>query len=162
MPNANISKLPLGLLGFLGIQAGGKYPSLLGDTIAPTWDLLNLLAGAHATGISGVAIPNLAVGFNTVGLVVPETEIWYVTMCHAVAATGAAEAASFALAVEPSVGAAVGLTSNVIIGANEASWFATVYEPFWLSPGDDLGIQCSAFTGTVVGNVRCRRIVLPI
>lgn len=39
MPFETINKLPAGLLGFLGVKNGGRYPQDLNLTLQPTWDL---------------------------------------------------------------------------------------------------------------------------
>lgn len=158
---APISKLPLGLLGFLGIKSFGQYPNSLGSQISPGLDLLGLFSGAHAEHANGGAV-NAAAGYNTVALTVPQNEIWYVTMAHAVATLGAGTAITMQLAVQPSVGADIVLTELLTGGASAGSIMSPLLREVWLGPGDDLGIRVGAFTGVVPINARCRRIVFTI
>jgi hypothetical protein len=157
-----ISTLPLGLLGFLGIKSFGEYPQYLGGTILPTLDLLGLWSGAQATHANGIAV-NAALGFNSVSLIVPQTEIWYVTMGHVVATVDAAEAIKITGELQPSVGAGVFITPTVDAAASAGVVPATINYPMWFGPGDELGVRVSTLTGAAVAiNARVRRIVFPI
>lgn len=163
---AVISKLPLGLLGFFGIKNGGQYPQSLGNVILPQLDMAGILnANYHenlgsTTGAGGFTATGFKQLLDTVtaaAIVVPASELWYVSDVTAFAFTGAGDsftatlavrgtqagsASNWHRAVSPEV-TAVASQSRLIMGASG----------FWLAPGDQIGAWVTAFVNAT-GNAQ--------
>jgi hypothetical protein len=147
------SKLPLGLLGFLGIKTGGAYPQFLGDSIQPTWDMLEMLSGVHVESGATVAAAPAAAAFGSYHLV-PQNEVWYVRHYSARATTAAGEALAWHLAMQtPASGSALPVThflsNQVSVGASVViGQFAPANAmPMFVGPGTNFGIWTNTITG---------------
>lgn len=149
-----ISTLPLGLLGFLGIKNGGEYPRELAGYYQPMFDLLDLLAANEAEEIHfanqaiGVAAGNMQ-AFSTPAQV-PQTEVWLVRLFAARIVTGAGDALRGNLVCRragvPSPGNVLALSETFAAGASTFDYWTANTLPFWLGPGDELGVWVSSFT----------------
>lgn len=161
-----ISRLPLGLLRFLGIQSGGLYPQSLNSGLQTTLETLDLLAVNHRefltqtqNGIAAVGpltFSTFAVPSGVGGGAAPE--VWYVRGVSARITLGAAENWSGQLFYQPrEAGGAVTAiwplhpfrTFGGPVAQSVGSWEGTVGAGLWMGPGDILGIDTQALTGTV-------------
>lgn len=156
VPGSSISKLPLGLLGFLGIKNGGQYPRNLGATYDPSFDMLPLLVGANFEELNfaqnAVAAAGNAGSFST-PVQVPQTEVWYVSLASIRSFTGAGEAWSgylglrrFPVSSPNIVHPLSNLVTNAVASVSGVPG-ATLYSPLILGPGDEV----CGFTCTVTG-----------
>jgi hypothetical protein len=169
LTNPSVSKLPYGLLGFLGIKNGGQYPGFLGDTIQPiinyelmqlylsTWgEEFHFASGGVAAGAGAFQT------FNT-ALTVPLGEVWYVGLLSVRIQTGAGEALTANLAVRRPNAAAtsnhVALGISTTVGASQF-FDLTMDRPFFAGNGDEIGLWLSALTGapTVRPDIRFLRM----
>jgi hypothetical protein len=143
-----ISKLPLGLLAFLGIKSGGSYPQSLSPTLVTVFDQLGLLNTNHGEDVT-LATTAAAPGF-TILATVPESQVWCVQYYSGSVLTQAAEAWAGSLCIQhirPATdflqqfqGANIGATALAVMAA----------PPFtWVGPGDILDLRTSSITGTV-------------
>jgi len=147
------SKLPLGLLGFLGIKTGGQYPQFLGDSINPSWDMLEILSGVHIESGATVAAAPAAATFGSYH-VVPQQEVWYVRHYSARATTAAGEALAWNLAMQtPASGSALPVTHML---SNQTTNGASVTigqfapanaMPLFVGPGTIFGVWTNTITG---------------
>lgn len=154
-----ISKLPLGLLGFLGLKTGGEYPRELAGFYQPTLDLTALLIGANFEennpGLGAVPAVGNAGSYSTAQQV-PQTEIWIATLiCHRIT-TGVGEAWNGYIALRrfptssPNVVHALTETLPAAIGASATGIPQLVQPrgaPLVLGPGDEVCIFSTAVTG---------------
>lgn len=145
MPNLTsaINRLPLGLLGFLGIKNGGQYPRDLSPLLSPVWNLSDLYLNANAENSAPVvSVASLGyTGFATV----PTGESWCILLASA--ATG-------------TLGA--GVTIEMTLGMTDAAVLTTIAlapmpgsrtvggrfavnlaSPIWLAPGSSFGVVCT-------------------
>jgi hypothetical protein len=162
---ATISRLPLGLLDFLGIKSGGTYPRDLSTTLASTWDMLDLLAANHHSDIRNdtpVNAPNL---ITPIPLVVPQTEVWYVPFFTVSATTIAAEAINGTVGV---VGQGIPQPAFILgdsagVGASITMNASTKY-PIWMGPGDQPAFRVNSITtaGNITLQFNLRRMILRI
>jgi hypothetical protein len=156
LSNPTVSKLPYGLLGFLGVKNGGAYPGFLGDTFVPTinetyfqlclasWgEEFHIANGATAAG------PGAFQAFNT-ALVVPLGEVWYVGMLSVRITTGAGETITTNIAIRRPNAAA---GSNHIAVSDPVSVVASQFadlrcpRPFFAGNGDEIGMWIQAASG---------------
>lgn len=158
MPSGPISKLPLGILGFLGIKSQGQYPNSLGDIITPTWDQLELFGAAHP--VDQVTTGNPVVGSFNAFLTVPQTEIWRLQNVTILVATGAGVTLTWWIASQnPNSVTLIWSPETAQVASTSRISFA---RDVWLSPGDSIGIFAAAVVGAPTANINARRIVLPI
>lgn len=144
---AKLNRIPWGLLGFLGIKNGGRYPEELSAVLLPTWDLLELYTVANRTVTTPRNATVNAVGYQAYETV-PNGQIWYATQMSANAATlTAGQALQFCLA---STDAAA--TSTVALDNPNGGYVAgerptaTLTRSVWFAPGDTIGIIVSRIT----------------
>ena len=155
--SGEVSKLPLGLLGFLGIKNGGAYPRSLGGQYAPTIDSLPLLAGVNFEelnpGNTAVAATGGNAGSFSTGFQVPQTEVWYVTLCSAGVTTGVGEAFFGYLALRrfpvssPNVVHAISDTITVAASIVNQPLLFKYDSPLILGPGDEVCLFTITATG---------------
>ena len=141
-----INRLPLGLLGFLGIKNGGRYPQDLGAQLNPTWDLSPLYYNGNSESRADV-LAIAALGSQAF-FTVPTGEAWVVLLASAATGTLGAgvtielglqttDAASLVtIAVSPMSGART-------VGARCA---VNLADPIYLGPGSTFGINCTQLT----------------
>jgi hypothetical protein len=158
LPNGNglltppvISKLPLGLLQFLGIQSGGTYPHTLGTTLTPTWDQLELFAGAHGEHVFDTNVAVTALNNSPSTIVIPQNEMWYVSQIRAFLSTGVGEtltgyASAFAPAGIPTYPTVL-LSSTLTLLASEQRHAQSHRIPAFFPPGVTFGFTIDAATG---------------
>jgi hypothetical protein len=77
------SRLPIGLLGALGIKTLGRYPTELNDTYQSIIDVQDLIHASNFTAsrVTGINYDLATVGNNLhtdSGFIVPNNEVWYV------------------------------------------------------------------------------------
>lgn len=145
-----LSTIPKGLLGFLGIKSGGRYPQNLAEVLAPVWDVRDHYLASYAatflqgpiTLAAGGVIADLNFG-TTIGFV-PNAEYAYVTRgvirCdlagkNAVTATPCAFVNGLGIPQGPTLTFAAG---------GLATW--QFDRPFWLPPGSAFGVIVNAKT----------------
>lgn len=151
-----ISKLPLGLLGFLGIKNGGEYPRHLLNSYAPTIDLMGLLIGANFEELNPALNASPATGtagsFST-PITTPQTEIWLVTLACARITTGAGETGSGYLALRrfstPSPNVVHALSDQLGVTASNTGIPALMKypPPLVMGPGDEICWFATLTTG---------------
>lgn len=91
-----INTQPVGLLGLLGIKSVGRNPSVLADSVAPTFDMAALYVGAVAENLSGATSAiNLRGMWVVSNLVVPNGELWIVESCVLTAANAVIAATTY-------------------------------------------------------------------
>jgi hypothetical protein len=139
----NINRLPLGLLGFLGIKNGGRYPQELSDTLAPTWDLSDIYLNANAENrVDVLAIAALG---SQAFFTVPAGEAWYVIIASA--ATGTLGAGvTIELGLQTTDAAALVTTAlTQMSGARTVGQRCAVAleRGIYLPPGSTFGINCT-------------------
>jgi len=167
-----ISKLPFGLLGFLGIKNGGQYPGVLGDTLLPVFpEILPLICASwaeeiHTASGTTAAGPGNFQTFNT-ALQVPQGECWYVYLLSVRVATGAGETISGNLQLRRANAAALNNSIAVMEQISQIASFTSSYRaqatPFFMGPGDELGFWIAAASGagpTVRPDIRFLRFQL--
>ena len=162
-----INRWPLGLLGFLGIKNGGRYPQHLSELLLPTWDQAFLYLNAAAE-YSAINANPPAVG-NTPLFGVPLGECWYVHNFSLQVATPAGGAYSGHLtrnnaAVAPAV-VLVSLCQDQVIGASAHATFVPTQAqaaPMFLTPGEQLGVSSTVVTGAVTAYAAIRFTRMPV
>lgn len=157
MTVAAISRLPLGLLGFLGIKNGGEYPRELAGFYQPVLEQLGMLAGIHAEELhfANNAAPAAGVtGSFSTAMVVPNDQIWFLIAGGIRVTTGVGEAwrgtivtRQFATASPNNV---VPISETLSVGASSFDFNRGTALPIWLGPGFEVCVQTSTITGAPV------------
>jgi hypothetical protein len=143
-----ISRIPAGLIGFLGIKNGGMYPQELAPTLLPTWDVgdLYLQYGAQLGG----AVGGVSVAGYGVTVAPPPGEVWCLHDIGCSVTTGAGEAWTGALCrSSTSGGTTVPISQGAILGASANDVLIAQHNECYLCPGENLGLLTLAVTGTV-------------
>lgn len=147
-----INRLPVGLLGFLGIKNGGEYPHEMPSTLQPVWDL----QGLYSSAASEVRVDQVAIAaigsqaFTTV----PNGETWLILLQSAACATlGAGQT----IELQPNwtdPAALVNIETGPMSGARTVGQRASscILDPYWAPPGSIMGINV---TQLVAGPVTC-------
>jgi len=158
-----INALPTGILGFLGIKNGGRYPQHLGETLTPVWDLANLYLEANAqyTDDAGTINADGEVRVFTV----PEGQVWWVSELVGYITTGAGESLdAFALTRFASGPVQwLSITPGIAVPANQDSAILVMDRPRFLQPGEGLGFEAygGAYAGVIDWQMGIRFTVLP-
>ena len=141
--STGINRLPLGVLGFLGIKNGGEYPKQLSNVLLPTWDLerlyLNTNSETNATVVSIAAIGAQAF------LTVPVGELWVVLLSSAATGTlGAGQTIELGLQTTDAAGL-VTIATSPMSGPRTVGQRCAVNQadPIVLAPGSTWGINCT-------------------
>lgn len=155
---SEISRIPQGILGFLGIKNGGRNPRYLVDQLAPTWDMTSLYLENAAQYQSTVSTLN-ATGYLAL-FSAPPGELWLVTDYSVDLATGAGEAWQGVLSRATANNLAqVRLADDRTFGAS--AWGAMVApRNLYLAPGESLGISTDSVTGPVDYVSQIRYVIL--
>lgn len=153
-----ISKLPLGLLDFLGIKSFGRYPFNFGDQISPTWDLFQHTVNANLSGaVDAAPVALVGAQFNPSTIVVPQDEIWHVPAYGSsnefVTAAGEAVSGYLAMSQVTNPGGTRTMADLVTIAASARIRSGSV-EPYWLPPGAILGAYINSITGAPTQRIR--------
>lgn len=161
-----ISRLPLGLLGFLGIKSGGKYPENLAGQIAPIWELQPHMAGVHGIEVFDVAVPITGLNFNPSTIVVPQTEVWYIAHCTGIIFVDATEAIQASIGFTgPQIGTHQFTNAgfSIPVGAVLQRRVTMDREPMYLPPGTILGFTVEQVTGApFASNAHIRAFVVKL
>jgi hypothetical protein len=81
---SSASRLPIGILGALGIKTLGRYPQQLSDTYQSVFDVLDFIHASNyaSSRVTGINWDLATVGNNLhaagSGFIVPDNEVWYV------------------------------------------------------------------------------------
>lgn len=160
-PTAN---LPLGLLDALGIKSG-SYPNNLLESIYPTFSLFELLAAAGCEESIGAQINTAGVALQALATV-PQGETWMVAYAGAEAVLIAGELIDFSVVVLDTIPVLGGGThvarvlgaTNRLAAAGVARVCAGSVSPFWMTTGQQIGINVERWTsaGTISVPFTCR------
>lgn len=143
-----ISRIPAGLIGFLGIKNGGMYPQELAPTLLPTWDVgdLYLQYGAQLGG----AVGGVSVAGYGVTVAPPPGEVWMLHDIGCSFTVGAAESWTGALCrSSTSGGTTVPISQGLTVPASSNGVLIAQHNETYLCPGENLGLLTLAVTGTV-------------
>lgn len=171
-----VQVIPQGLLGLLQLKQTGASPGHLSDVIDPIIELRDWLMFSRelsevGLGFGGaiVSVATASPGFKAFvpNIVVPNGQAWYVTRFCVDGALLAAESIRLVPAfTEPGTGSvfSLGADYNDVITARARQFAVTYGTPFWLRPGDNLGVwvfdDVTAASIAILGHVRA--CVLPI
>jgi hypothetical protein len=153
---AVISRLPLGLLGFLGLKNGGAFPQNIERLIRTTLDQLGFLVANHSEGLTfNYSITGTG---DFIFFTVPSGEVWYVDRFSFGISTSAAQ--TFGGVIRHS------LPGTSYIGFLAAELTLAVSQfgnsnagNFWIGPGQTLGVIAHVATGTPIGGASSLRIL---
>lgn len=144
-----ISRLPLGLLDFLGIKSGGRYPEQLLPTLQPTWDLqpFQTIWDERNTFDVSTALNPGTLNFVPVNITVPQTELWLVHHFTGVAFTDAAESFLGSLAYIDSYNFVNTFSpgASIVLAASQQRHVSHVV-PFLTGPGSIFGWMVDQIT----------------
>lgn len=161
-----ISKLPLGILGMFGIKSLGRYPNALEESLALRLEAIGLYAAAHGEDLFTSLINITALNNNVSTIVVPQTEIWYVsTVSTFLFSNVTGTATGRAALITGGAGINVVLGSNQSVTAGTQSMFGgppVSTNPFWADPGATFGFWVDAFTNTPQYRLNLRILRFPI
>lgn len=152
-----INRLPIGLLGFLGIKNGGAYPRDLASVLAPTWDLAQLYENANSEN-SATVVSMAALGYTSF-VTVPTGETWHVLLASIATGTlGAGVTIEFGIATtDAAVLTTIAVTPMVGSRTAGARFAATLQDPIFLLPGSTIGVNVTQLVaGPVNGTLAMR------
>lgn len=154
-----ISTLPRGLLRYLGIQSGGRYPQSVSETIAPILDLIELMTATTDVVVADTLALTATGTTLAPSLIVSEAKVVRCTHIGLRVATIAAEAIKIGLVVRTQNGGTITLSPTVTLAASTGDQTLCPYTPVWLQPGDQLGVQVYSITtaGSIAANVHVRK-----
>lgn len=138
-----INRLPQGLLGFLGIKNGGRYPQEIADVLAPVWDLADLYLNTNSETRADV-LAIAAIGSQAFWTV-PNGECWYVTLASCATGTlGAGQTIELGLQTTDAAGlvtiAVSPMSGSRTVGQRCAQ---SLPQPVIVGPGATFGINCT-------------------
>lgn len=162
-----ISKLPLGILGMLGIKSLGQYPNAISEDIQLTFgEVLPLLTAAHGEDLFSALTNITALNVNPSGIVVPQTEIWYVAAASVFLfsnVTGTANGRAGMITGGAGITVQIGSTQTIAAGAQSTFGGPPVSTlPFFADPGATFGFIADAFTNTPQFRQSLRILRFPI
>jgi len=166
LQQASLQVLPKGLLGFLELKNGGKFPQRLGsEALLPVIQLLDWYAQTNSEVL--ITAPSAAaLGVVSFGeLVVPPLECWYVSdfVCDT-DVLGAGDTIDMRLGyVQANSG--LGFRVSQSTGTESAGAQATtnpLNRPFFVLPADGLIVHNRVFTGAITITARARITRLPV
>lgn len=158
-----INRLPLGVLGFLGIKNGGRYPDQPTTNLAWVWSLEDFYLGANSEFVTATINPAALGSVNA--LTVPAGELWFVSNYGVGSGTlGAGQSLQYALSItDPSNTVSMPLSpvSNLASTGNRASLGAL--PSFVLPTGWSLAIQVTTIAAGPIACTASARIArMPI
>lgn len=164
MPTA-INRLPLGLLGFLGIKNGGQYPTDLNQVLQPVWDLQLLYASANSDILSQTTAVNALGTLSFTNLTVPNGEAWLVMQLDAKSTTlTAGQTLQHAIVItDPAVTTSLVVSDSSPVATNGMRTAVGIQRDLWLGPGFQIGTlteQIAAGPINVTMGVRLARFQL--
>lgn len=158
-----INRVPLGLLGLLGIKALGKNPSFLQDTVQPTVDLSNLYVHSNLELLEALTGNVNAVGvFTSGGVQNLSGEFWvFPRVCIRGATLGAATTYRLRLGLQDiNLGLVVASSPNAASGATGERIYLGWEGPIIVPPGYALTILCEQYAGVAqpftISGLLCR------
>lgn len=136
-----INRLPLGLLGFLGIKNSGLYPSTLSETLIPTWDLTDLYTAGNSE-VAQVSVNIAAIG-SQAAFTVPNGEAWRVLQLSARSPTlGAGQTLQLGLQItDPAGTSTIEVADPTTAVTNGMRCAVALRNPLIAGPGFSLGID---------------------
>jgi hypothetical protein len=150
-----ISTLPLGLLRYLGIQSGGRFPQTVEGVISPGLELIELLAASTDVTVADSAVAITSAGTKlAAGLIVAQAKVVRVSQCGLRVATAAGEAVKLGIVLVKANGGTVNLSGTATLAASTGDQLVCAV-PFWMQPGDQLAAQVYTVTtaGTINANI---------
>lgn len=144
----DVTNLAKGLNSLLALKQGGRGPSVLADTLAPTVELLQpyLLNLREYQSFGSQTLPVVGTNNYATTQVVPAGELWYVWAYLISASPGAGEACDFAPSVSiDGIPLSVPLVPYVSGSAGQDCRAAST-TPFWAGPGTIFQFQCRSLT----------------
>lgn len=158
-----INRLPLGILGFLGIKNGGRYPEELPSVLSPTWDFAEQYLATNSEVASNV-LAIAAVGYQAF-FTVPNGELWYVRgLSFATGTLGAGVTLQLGIAwTDPSSTVTVGLRDPSDAQTTGARALVCLPETWIATPGSTIGLVCTRLAAgpvNVTGAVRFARMTV--
>jgi len=150
-----------GLLSFFGLKNGGRNPQHLSEDLVPVIDLLDWYQANGAEAAASASTVINAVGFTSLGIVVPNGEWWFVQ--HFTVITGTLTAGQ-SLSVAPMWTDAtpqavmLGGYSPVLVAGDAGAVRAD--RNFWVPPGGIVGVHTTKLllTPSVTGYLRFSRL----
>jgi hypothetical protein len=135
-----ISRLPAGLLGFLGIKNSGRNPQMLVSQLNPVWDISRLYLD-YAAEYERAAGTITATGYLAT-LQAPIGEVWYITDACVDVATPAGTTWTGAFSRSGAVVADnVNISNAQSLAASSWTTFVPAHTwPLILSPGESIGV----------------------
>lgn len=142
-----ISRIPTGLLGFLGIKNGGEYPQRLINLLSPTWDLASLYLNTNEIRFASVDAV-IGTGYNVVlqpnpgeVFVLHEASASYVNAAGEAISIGLARASQNNLTI-------VNVTDLINIGASTGGIATLQYRsPLVIPAGENFGVFATNHVG---------------
>jgi hypothetical protein len=155
-----ISRLPFGLLDFLGIKSGGRYPEQLLPTLQPMWDLQPFQTIWDERSAFDVSTTLAPAGLNFIpyNIVVPQTEMWLVHQITGFCQTDAGETLFASLAYADSY-SFINIMSSVVLAASQQRHVSTAgLDPFCVGPGSIFGWMVDQITtaANIVAQIQVR------
>lgn len=143
-----INKHPTGLLGFLGIKNGGKYPQTLSDVLLPTWNLADLYLGANQSAPAPVSIAVNAVGYQAY-YTVPDNETWILNQATAFnfGSLTALQTLRMAVATTAAGGNTVVVSDSGELAATVGRLTVGLHRKVIANSGDTIGILVNVIAG---------------
>lgn len=152
LPPPPLTIRPSGLLDFLSIQAGGRYPQHLAENLVPTFDLANWYFDAQAETVTSAALAQTGAGSASVGFTVPAGEAWSVGS-YTIFGNVAALTTKFenAVAIFDTDGVTVrhilAVSPYPYVASEAMAWsYRPPYPDLWL-PGTPIGLHCITAAG---------------
>lgn len=166
--NFYIGRYPAGLLDLLGAKVNGQTPHQLNEQVSATVDLLPFITSQRRDVVEGSVLLNAVGPFADasgppVGTLVPNDEFWLVWSFSSQpsATLGAGTTAFWQCFMTRGDGSAEGLVLGTEVtggaGTFPHAFAATV--PFWMKPGQSLGIWSRALTLGIAPTILLRALV---
>jgi len=156
---SGISRIPAGLLGFLGIKNGGQYPQRLATELLPTWDLSDQYS-EYGAQLQGLNLQVTATGYIAY-FTPPVGEVWRI---HDIGLTVQCAVAELFLGSvarsQTAGGTVVPITDHLSVAASSSGVVVVPRVPMFLNPGDNLGVITYAFAGSSDGYLQIRYTVM--
>jgi len=152
MPS-QINKLPLGLLGFLGIKNGGEYPHELPRVLQGVWDLTDLYT-FNAAEIDNQN-QNTSVLGNVTLTTVPNGECWLILQQSATTGDLTAGQTMEFCTNWTDAAQLVNIETSPMVGSRTvgARAIAVLARPYIATPGSRMGVTV---TQIAAGPINCR------
>jgi hypothetical protein len=153
LPPPPLTVRPTGLLDFLSIQSGGRYPQHLAEDLVPTMDLMNWFLDVQAETIVGAGVAQGGAGATGVSATVPSGEGWLIDTISCSPTPVPALVTRFitSICIFNPDGTTVNNTLFVmpypLIAADTCAFSYQPPQPLWVGPGTPIGLACIASVG---------------